>query len=211
MASHVSVSNAVRPPAQQVLDQLDRILRTPGFTDYPRTAALLKYVVEETLAGRAEELKESTIGIEVFGRDPGYDSKVDSIVRTQARRLREKLRQYYDEAADDPIQISIPKGGYVPEFQLIHPLPARPAQRPAPRIWAVAAAAAVLIAIVVALSWRRVAAREVSWPAIAVLPFANLDPSHPHDTLIYGMTGTWSAIYLISRISVSTPRPRPCS
>jgi tetratricopeptide (TPR) repeat protein/TolB-like protein len=188
MASHVSVSNAVRPPAEQVLDQLDRILRTPGFTDYPRTAALLKYVVEETLAGRAEELKESTIGIEVFGRDPGYDSKVDSIVRTQARRLREKLRQYYDEAADDPIQISIPKGGYVPEFQLIHPLPARPAQRPAPRIWAVAAAAAVLIAIVVALSWRRVAAREVSWPAIAVLPFANLDPSHPHDTLIYGMT-----------------------
>src|SRR5580698_6692908 len=117
MASHVSASRPVHPPAEQVLDQLDRILRTPDFAVYPRTAALLKYVVEETLAGRADQLKESTIGIEVFGRDPGYDSKVDSIVRTQARRLREKLRQYYDKAAEDAIQILIPNGGYVPEFQ----------------------------------------------------------------------------------------------
>jgi tetratricopeptide (TPR) repeat protein/TolB-like protein len=187
MASRVSVSHAVHPSAEHVRDQLDRILRTPDFADYPRTAALLKYVVEETLAGRSDALKESTIGIEVFGRDPGYDSKVDSIVRTQARRLREKLRQYYEEAADDAIQIAIPKGGYIPEFQLVQPLPARPAQKPGPRIWAIAAAA-ILLVIVVAFSWRRVAAREVSLPAIAVLPFANLDPSHPRDTLIYGMT-----------------------
>ena len=167
--------------------QLDRILATRDFSEYPRSAALLKYVVEEALAGRAEGLKEATIGIAVFARDPGYDSKSDSVVRTQARRVREKLVQYYSAAPADPIRIGIPKGGYVPEFQFAE-TPVPPARKPPERIWTVAAAAAVLIAIALSFGWRRVVARDVRLSAVAVLPFADLDPSHRHAALEYGLT-----------------------
>ncbi len=183
----MSFATRYQARSDEIRVQLDRILATRDFSEYPRSAALLKYVVEETLAGRAEGLKEATIGIAVFARDPGYDSKSDSVVRTQARRVREKLVQYYSAAPADPIRIGIPKGGYVPEFQFAE-TPVPPARKPPERIWTVAAAAAVLIAIALSFGWRRVVARDVRLSAVAVLPFADLDPSHRHAALEYGLT-----------------------
>ena len=84
-----------------------------------RLAQLLDFVVASTLRGEAAHLKETTIGVYVFGRNPDYDPKVDTIVRSQAWRLRAKLRKYYaSEGADDPIVVDIPTGHYVPVFHV---------------------------------------------------------------------------------------------
>jgi hypothetical protein len=78
-----------------------------------RLIQLLTFLVETTLRGEAESLKETTIGHSVFGRQPDYDPKADTIVRSQAWRLRVKLDRYYaTEGAADPIIIEIPKGQY---------------------------------------------------------------------------------------------------
>ena len=84
-----------------------------------RLMQLLNFVVDSTLKGEAMHLKETTIGVAVFGRSPDYDPKVDTIVRSQAWRLRSKLRKYYtSEGAADPIIIEIPIGHYVPVFHV---------------------------------------------------------------------------------------------
>jgi hypothetical protein len=84
-----------------------------------RLTQLLDFVVASTLRGEATHLKETTIGVYVFGRNPDYDPKVDTIVRSQAWRLRAKLRKYYaSEGANSPIVIEIPIGHYIPVFHL---------------------------------------------------------------------------------------------
>lgn len=83
-----------------------------------RLAQMLTFVVDATLKGEAMHLKETTIGVAVFGRPPDYDPKVDTIVRSQAWRLRSKLRAYYEtEGAADHIRIRIPLGHYIPVFE----------------------------------------------------------------------------------------------
>src|SRR5215475_11014974 len=75
--------------------QLERILAHPGFRNSRRFPALLRYAVECTLDGRAEQLKERTLGIEVFGRNPDYDTNADHIVRTTASEVRKRISRYY--------------------------------------------------------------------------------------------------------------------
>ena len=88
-----------------------------------RLLQLLEFVVESSLRGDAGHLKETTIGVEVFGRTPDYDPKVDTIVRSQAWRLRAKLRKYYSsEGANDPLLIEIPTGQYAPSFHIRQPV-----------------------------------------------------------------------------------------
>ena len=83
-----------------------------------RLSKFLRFVVEQQLLGKADELKESLVGIEVFGRTPGFDPRQDSVVRTEAARLRVRLSQYYaGEGAGDPVVIELPKGGYTPVFR----------------------------------------------------------------------------------------------
>ena len=102
----------------QARQQLERILASPVFTRNERLSRFLRFIVERHLDGRDEELKESLIAIEVFGRPPGYDSKRDPIVRTEASRLRTKLTEYYlGEGKNDSLIIDLPKGGYVPAFR----------------------------------------------------------------------------------------------
>lgn len=96
--------------------QLERTLISPGFVNSARMCQFLRFVVENSL-GAGQRLKETVIGVEVFGRAPGYDPSLEPIVRTEARRLRDKLEQYYaGQGADDSVVISLPKGGYTPEF-----------------------------------------------------------------------------------------------
>jgi Tol biopolymer transport system component len=102
---------------QLIRQELARILSSTPFTEADRLQRFLSFVVEESLEGRGTRLKESVIGVEVFGRSPGYDPKLDPIVRVQARRLRTKLGEYYDAlAASAGLEITLPKGGYAPGF-----------------------------------------------------------------------------------------------
>ena len=82
-----------------------------------KLVSFLSFVVETALHGDAHYLKETIIGVSVFGRLPDYDPKADTIVRSQAWRLRSKLSDYYhSEGAHDPVIIDIPRGCYVPVF-----------------------------------------------------------------------------------------------
>ena len=113
-------------------EELRRVVTSPVFEDSERLVRFLTFVVEETLEGRGASLKESVIGVEVFQRDPGYDPKIDPIVRVQARRLRAKLDAWYAAGGQaSALRITLPKGGYAPQFG---PAPAPelpPRQQPA--------------------------------------------------------------------------------
>jgi hypothetical protein len=103
--------------AEQVRAQLARILAGAAFADAERAKSFLRFIVDLTLEGRTSEIKEYLIAVEVLGRKSSFDSKSDPIVRVEARRLRDRLRSYYeDEGQEDPILIFLPKGRYVPEF-----------------------------------------------------------------------------------------------
>src|SRR5262245_26455113 len=124
------------PDAPGIRLQVDRITASAVFAGSDRMSRLLRYLVDRTLAGEADQLKEYVLGVEVFDRDQRYDPRIDSIVRVEARRLRSKLEEYYGGAgAADPIGIAIPKGSYVPVFdarRTVQPsLTAPPAIEPA--------------------------------------------------------------------------------
>lgn len=135
------------PPAQgQALDhhavraQLDRILASDHFDASDRNRRFLRYVVEECLEGRAQQIKAYCIAVSVFNREPSFDPQSDPIVRLEAGRLRRSLEHYYLTAGrDDPIRIVVPKGGYAPRFERVSddPVPEtapHPARHPAPAV-----------------------------------------------------------------------------
>jgi len=98
-------------------EQLDRMVASPYFSHSKRLPNFLRFVVEHTLAGDAENLKERTLGIEIFRRDPGYDTASDPIVRVTAAELRKRMAQYYQEAVhEEELRITLPSGSYIPEF-----------------------------------------------------------------------------------------------
>ncbi|RUW56797.1 MULTISPECIES: adenylate cyclase [unclassified Mesorhizobium] len=114
----LALTSALRlpPSPEEVRAELERILSSPEFSVPARACAFLRYVVEETLSGRATRLKGYSIAIEVFDRDENF-SQDDPVVRIEAGRLRRALERYYLlSGCTDPIRIEIPKGGYVPVF-----------------------------------------------------------------------------------------------
>jgi hypothetical protein len=118
---------AVEPST--VREQLSRLLIHPLFANSKRYPALLAYTVEQTLLGNAAELKERSIGIEVFGRSPTYDANADPVVRITAGEVRKRLSIYYYDASHcGELVIELPTGSYVPVFRL----PDAPEEPPAP-------------------------------------------------------------------------------
>jgi adenylate cyclase len=104
-----------------IREQLDRIIESGPFHQSPRRQRFLEYVVNETLAGRGERLKGYNVALEVFDRPNTFDSNVDPIVRMEAARLRDRLREYYGaDGQNDPIRIDLPKGTYVPQIEFRH-------------------------------------------------------------------------------------------
>src|ERR1700744_3706671 len=106
------------PNAALVREQLKRLLAHPLFTNSKRYPVLLAYTVEQALLGNAGELKERTIGVEAFGREPNYDVNLDPVVRTTAAEVRKRLIQYYyspDHAKE--LIIELPVGSYAPSFR----------------------------------------------------------------------------------------------
>ena len=104
----------------KVAEQLNRILASKAFRQADRLKRFLTFIVEATIAGSGERLKEFVVGVEVFGKDNTFDPRNDPIVRVQARRLRAQLTRYYrEEGQDDGLVIDLPKGGYAPVFKLL--------------------------------------------------------------------------------------------
>jgi len=102
---------------EAVLQQLERLLVNKHFHKSKRFPVFLRFVVTEVLAGRAEHLKERTLGIEVFGKDPNYDSTEDPIVRVTAGEIRKRIAQYYQEPGHEhEIRILLSSGSYAPQF-----------------------------------------------------------------------------------------------
>lgn len=169
---------------------LAKVVASNRFRDSARMTAFLTYVVEKALRGEGAEVKETSIGIEVYGRGPHFDPQSDSIVRVEASRLRSKLRDYYlDEGRGDEWRIRLPKGSYIPEFQRVEPDAAH--EQAGRRWWGgvwILAAGVTLLAVSAWLSWR---AWQTTAPAqarrVAVLPFADLSEKKDLDYFCDGL------------------------
>jgi TolB-like protein len=192
------------PPPEQVRTQLRRILASPLFSTARRLSRFLEFVVYRSIEGQAAEIKESLIGVEVYGREATYDPKADSIVRAEASRLRAKLREYYEtEGRTDEIRIELPKGSYSPLFVVTTPAQvAEPAAAPVPairrrvpRIW-VPIAALVLLLAGAGVLWQTHAFRRRS---MAIMPLANLAPDRSTDPLGDTLTEVFTRAVLSSK------------
>ena len=149
-------------PADAVLAELDRLLASGGFQNSGRMSRFLRFVVEKQLAGHSSHIKETVLAVEIFDRAATYDSSVESVVRVEARRLREKLDRYYSgEGKDDPIVIALPKGSYAPLFSRassaapVFADPA-PALRRTPRqvpLWILVAGMVTALGLAAAIHW----------------------------------------------------------
>ena len=156
--------------------ELERILASEVFSRSQQLRRFLAFIVDQRLAGQGQSLKESVLAHELYGKGTDFDGGADPVVRVDARRLRDKLREYY-EGRSDPVVISLPKGSYVPVFEAnstspadtasqVHSSEPRHAPRPLnPRLanLALGALGVVAAVIVIAVAWRYVL-RPVSTP-----------------------------------------------
>src|ERR1700687_1520414 len=149
-----TTTSPVAADADKIRHELDRILSSKAFRQVDRLQRFLGFVVNETVAGRGDNLKEFLIGIEVFGKESSFDPRMDPIVRVQARRLRTRLTRYYrEEGQGDEIIVEVPKGGYAPVFRRF--------EGGAPK--------------------RSLASALVSRNTVVVLPFADHSPASDQD------------------------------
>jgi len=150
-------------PETAVREQLARIVDSPTFIPSARLCRFLTHVVNRTLCGDLDCLKEFSIAMEVFDRSSKYDPNVDAIVRVEARRLRTKLKHYYeDPGRNDPVLIGLRPGSYVPIFRWLDAEPQKPHQK---------IGAAVQIGA-----------------SVAVLPFVNMSPEPEQDYFCDGIS-----------------------
>lgn len=134
MAGSPTLADPQVVPLPLSLDQVQRIVGSNTFRSAPTLQMLLRFLATKALEEHPEEIKEYTIGVEALGRRQDFDPKTDPIVRVQVYRLRQKLKEYYDvEGSRDSVVIEIPRGHYLPRFELITPLPSALHTVPAPR------------------------------------------------------------------------------
>ena len=174
--SKASLSDRLGDPAtpsdEAVRSQLERILASNDFAQSARVKSFLRFVVEETLAGRADRLKEFTIATEVFERDETFDPQTNTIVRVEAGRLRRRIERYYlTDGQSDEVRIDLPKGTYVPLFRIMQSAVDAEAEA------AESAEAAGDVAVMLPAG-----------PSIAVLPFENLSGDAEQDFFADGIT-----------------------
>lgn len=198
-----------------VRSELEKVLASKSFAGASRSSRFLRYVVDQTLEGHADTLKEYKLGLEVFDRGDDFDPRVDSVVRVEARQVRFKLADYYSgPGSDDEIVITLPKGGYAAKFdsQLRKTDPSRlvalktQPQLPGPPLTrrvskrgvVVAVTGLVLAAVGGVWLWKNASLTLPPSNSIAVLPFANLssDPRNQYfsDGLTDEITGELSRI-----------------
>lgn len=189
---------------------LERLLAAPPFTSSLRRGRLLRYLVERTLKDEADGINEYAIGVDVFEKPPSFDPRIESIVRTEAGRLRQKLREYYaGEGRGDRVMIEIPLRSYKPVFVFRDPQTAPSArQRRRPRnaiVWAGVGLVVICVAIAVR-AWQTRDHRPVR--SLVVLPFQNLSPGGADEYLSDGLTdeltnefANWKDLRVVARTS----------
>jgi len=174
--------------------QLERVLESPGFARNERRSRFLRFVVEGHLNGKDHELKESVIAVEVFGRSPDFDSRLDPVVRTEAIRLRARLSDYYlKDGKADALIIELPKGGYVPRFRELaetQPIVTSGSivapKRYKTRLWVAIGLAGLAMALAGVGWWWT---QHLSAPiAIAVLPLENTSHDPANEYFADGLT-----------------------
>ena len=142
--------------SESLQTQIQRILQSKTFRTSEVQRNLLAYLAEKSIAGAADNLKEYTVGLDVFAKPASYDPRQESAVRMHAGRLRQKLGEYYrSEGVDDPILVDLPKGGFKVTFEHREtpPAGAPPVAPPAPRTYRreIILAAALAVAVAFAL------------------------------------------------------------
>jgi hypothetical protein len=105
------------PSREEKLRQVERILASQAFLNAHRLQKFLQYIATKTIEGQEDEVKEYTVGLQVFRKGSDFDPRTDTQVRTEASRLRLRLERYYaTEGASDDLLVEIPRGHYVPQF-----------------------------------------------------------------------------------------------
>jgi adenylate cyclase len=151
-------------PAAAVRDQLARVVNSSGFVSSVRLCRFLTHIVNRTIDGDIDSLKEFSIAMEVFDRSSEYDPNIDAIVRVEARRLRAKLKAYYEgQGTVDPVLIGLRPGSYVPVFRWLDAQPAKHREEIG-------------------------AAPPPGRMCVAVLPFVNMSPEPEQDYFCDGIT-----------------------
>lgn len=189
-----------------VTTSLERILRSPELHASARQQRLLRFLVEETLAGHANRIKAFTLATVVLGRDQNFDPQSDPVVRIEMGQLRRHLVRYYlTEGQADPLRIVIPKGSYVPRFEAAAPSDTRPPADTASgrtRTLPYAVAALVLVLMVLPFAFisglvptrdapdNRKAAMELTLggPALRVGAFTNSSGDATLDSFAMGLS-----------------------
>ncbi len=210
---------------------LERLLGTQHFAATSRRGQLLRYLVEHTLAGDADKINEYAIGLDVFQRPASFDPRIESVVRTEFSRLRQRLRDYYaEDGRHDAIVIEFPPRSYVASFTfrdaaklreptafpepVLAPQLVPPSARGARRNWLIGAIAVPCIAaagVAGIMLWRQHAAISLSKQpihAIVVLPFEDYSPNHQDEYIADGITeeltndlAQWRDLRVVARTS----------
>jgi CheY-like chemotaxis protein/TolB-like protein len=153
------------PGARLVRREVERILASGDFDASPRSKDFLRFIVEETLAARCDEVTQTAIATRVFQRRDDFDATVDPIVRIQAGRLRRSLERYYLLAGkQDPVRIELPRGTYIPVFSSNDEVERASAAEPAPPVEA-----------------RRHPVVDEDWPTVVIRPFEPAQPGPEHE------------------------------
>jgi serine/threonine-protein kinase len=186
---------------------LDHLLRSGPFGGSARKAQLLRYLVERTLAGKQSEITEYAIGLDVFEKPASFDPRIDSAVRAEVSRLRQRLKEYYAlEGRGDSIVIDFPQRTYVPGFSFRQPEPAEPVKKN--RWWFAAALIGIAMLLGGGFALWRTRSVKPNVDSLVVLPFANLSSDPTNEYIADGLTeeltnelAQWPDLRVVARTS----------